>query len=65
MILQLPATGRGLEHPAPQNRTRGENMPWDSVDRRRDEDEYPVAVQRLSVEERVRIARRIREEKGR
>jgi hypothetical protein len=40
-------------------------MPWDLIDRRRDEDEYPAAVQRLPVEERIRIAARIRNLRGR
>lgn len=36
-------------------------MPWDSVDKRRDEDTLPL----ISQQERIRIAKRIRDEKGR
>jgi hypothetical protein len=40
-------------------------MPWDLIDRRRDEDDYPAATQKLASEERIRIAQRIRDTKGR
>ena len=36
-------------------------MPWDSIDKRRDEDALPITPR----QERIRIAKRIRDEKGR